>query len=292
MLSGKIPVSFCNLPQLRRLYLDNNRLSGEIPASLGRCQTLEKVDLAYNKLTGNMPPEVAGLPNLQFYFNVSGNSLQGSILEMSKMLMVLAIDISHNNFSGSIPSAMANCKGLEYLNLSWNTFEGTIPASLANLQNLKYMDLSCNNLSGTIPLAIKKTKMLRHLNLSSNKLTGEVPKGGAFSTLDASEIMGNLGLCGGWVNLPPCSHLKCKQPSVSKKVLIPIIVDTAIFILSLLLVAFSYRCRRSLTPPLKVWPLKITYEELVDATDGFSDENLLGIGSFGSVYKGILIYCC
>ncbi|GLJ20686.1 hypothetical protein SUGI_0376850, partial [Cryptomeria japonica] len=288
MLSGKIPDSFGNLPQLRRLYLDNNQLSGEIPASLGRCQTLEKVDLAYNKLTGNMPPEVAGLQNLQFYFNVSGNSLQGSILEMSKMVMVLAIDISHNNFSGSIPSAMANCKGLEYLNLSWNTFEGRIPASLANLQNLKYMDLSCNNLSGTIPLAIKKMKMLRHLNLSSNKLTGEVPKGGAFSTLDASEIMGNLGLCGGWVNLPPCSHLKRKQPSVSKRVLIPIIVGSAIFIFSLLLVAFSYRCRRSLTPPLKVWPPKITYEELVDATDGFSDENLLGIGSFGSVYKGIL----
>ncbi|GLJ39693.1 hypothetical protein SUGI_0811520 [Cryptomeria japonica] len=289
MLSGQIPDSLGELPQLRGLHLDHNQLSGKIPASLGRCQTLDTVDFSHNKLTGNMPPEVAGLQNLQFYFNVSSNFLQGSILEMSKMVMVLAIDLSQNNFSGVIPSALASCKGLEHLNLSWNAFEGPIPASLADLQNLQDMDLSRNNLSGMIPVTFKKMKMLRHLNLSSNQLTGEVPKEGAFATLDASEVMGNLGLCGGWINLPPCSHTNHKQPSVSKKVIIPVTVGIAILIMSLLLVVFSYiLCRHSSTPALNVWPPKISYEELVDATGGFSDENLLGIGSFGSVYKGIL----
>ncbi|GLJ20838.1 hypothetical protein SUGI_0379990 [Cryptomeria japonica] len=288
MLSGRIPNSLGDLPQLRRLKLHYNQLSGKIPASLGRCKTLETVDLAHNKLTGNIPPEVAGLQNLQFYFNVSGNLLQGSILEISKLVMVLAIDVSQNNFSGGIPSALESCKGLEYLNLSWNAFEGSIPASLADLQNLQYMDLSCNNLSGTIPVALKKLKMLQHLNLSSNRLTGEVPKEGAFATLDASEIVGNLGLCGEWLNLLPCSHSNHKQPSLSKKVSIPVIVGIAILIMSLLLVAFSYRYKRSSVPALKVWPPKISHKELVDATSGFSNENLLGIGSFGSVYKGIL----
>ncbi|XP_059075037.1 putative leucine-rich repeat receptor-like serine/threonine-protein kinase At2g24130 [Cryptomeria japonica] len=288
MLSGRIPDSLGELPQLRRLVLHHNQLSGRIPASLGRCKTLEMVDLAHNKLTGSIPLEVAGLQNLQFYFNVSGNLLQGSISEMSKMVMVLAIDVSQNNFSGGIPNALASCKGLEYLNLSSNAFEGSIPASLADLQNLQYMDLSCNNLSGTIPMAFKKMKMLRHLNLSSNRLTGEVPKGGAFATLDASEVMGNLGLCGGWINLPPCSQSKQKQPSISKKVIIPVVVGIVILIMSLLLIAFSFRCKHSSTPTLKVWPPNISYKELVDATGGFNDDNLLGIGSFGSVYKGVL----
>ncbi|GLJ20846.1 hypothetical protein SUGI_0380110 [Cryptomeria japonica] len=286
MLSGQILDSLGNLPQLRVLDLCYNQLSGKIPASLGRCQTLETVDFAHNKLTGSIPPEVAGLQNIQFYFNVSENSLQGSILEMSKMVMALAIDVSENNFSGGIPSALESCKGLEYLNLSGNAFEGQIPGSLSNLQNLQYMDLSRNNLSGLIPVDFKKMKMLRHLNLSLNRLIGEVPKEGAFTTLDASEIMGNLGLCGEWINLTPCSHSHHKQASVTKKV---IVVGIAILIMSLLLVAFSYRsCRPSNIPILNVWPPKISYKDLVDATTGFNGENLLGIGSFGSVYKGVL----
>ncbi|KAH9326351.1 hypothetical protein KI387_006529, partial [Taxus chinensis] len=32
----------------------------------------------------------------------------------------------------------------------------------------------------------------------------------------------------------------------------------------------------------------ISYQEIVRATDGFHGENLLGSGSFGSIYKGIL----
>ncbi|KAH9319089.1 hypothetical protein KI387_020858, partial [Taxus chinensis] len=85
MLSGKIPDSLGDLPQLRNLLLHRNQLSGKIPATLGRCIILEMVDLSYNKLTGNIPPEAAGLPNIQFYFNVSSNFLQGSLLETRKM---------------------------------------------------------------------------------------------------------------------------------------------------------------------------------------------------------------
>ncbi|XP_037437682.1 L-type lectin-domain containing receptor kinase IX.1-like [Triticum dicoccoides] len=36
------------------------------------------------------------------------------------------------------------------------------------------------------------------------------------------------------------------------------------------------------------WPRRFTYDELVAATDGFSDANKLGEGGFGSVYRGFL----
>ncbi|XP_008776549.1 L-type lectin-domain containing receptor kinase S.1 [Phoenix dactylifera] len=39
---------------------------------------------------------------------------------------------------------------------------------------------------------------------------------------------------------------------------------------------------------LKYWPRRFSYEDLSNATDGFSKARLLGIGGFGKVYKGVL----
>lgn len=42
-------------------------------------------------------------------------------------------------------------------------------------------------------------------------------------------------------------------------------------------------------------PVVFTYEEILFATDGFSDSSLLGHGTYGSVYYGHLrdqVYCC
>lgn len=39
---------------------------------------------------------------------------------------------------------------------------------------------------------------------------------------------------------------------------------------------------------MEYWPHRYSYEELSEATKGFSDEELLGFGGFGKVYKGTL----
>jgi len=39
---------------------------------------------------------------------------------------------------------------------------------------------------------------------------------------------------------------------------------------------------------LEYWPHKITYKEISDATSGFCEENVIGIGTSGKVYKGVL----
>eukprot|EP00253_Pinus_taeda_P018444 PITA_18444 len=289
-LSGKIPDSLFDLQQLEYLSLAQNQLSGNIPPTLGKCMKLLLLDLSYNKLNGLVPPEVGGLVNLALYFNISNNLLQGPLpLGLSKMTMLQAMDISANFLTGFIPSALEQCKELEYLNLSYNALEGPIPDSLNELRSLQDMDFSSNNLSGGIPMSLENLKMLSHLNLSFNKLSGEVPKGGVFKKSGATSFMGNLGLCGPWVSLSPCFPHRDQRVSHMEIVIIPIFVVIITMALCLWWRLNTTRHNlREVAASLNVGHQRISYGELIIATNNFDDVNLLGVGSFGKVYKGVL----
>eukprot|EP01018_Ginkgo_biloba_P029422 Gb_11994 [translate_table: standard] len=293
MLSGGIPRTFANLKQLRRLYLYNNHLSGNIPASLGQSWRLEALDLADNKFRGKIPPEVAGLKNLIF-LKLSGNMLEGPLPpEVGKMEHVQEIDISKNKLSGKIPATIESCSELQYLNLSWNAIHGPIPNSLAQLKSLEDVDLSFNNLSGSIPKSLEKLGMLRHLNFSFNNFSGEIPRAGFFTNLTVTSLMGNPGLCGIWLHMLPCStpnRTKQRDHALLKEIVIPVVSITC-FILCVSLVSRFLCCccwqKSKNALALNVGHPKISHRELIDATNGFNEANLLGVGSFGAVYKAI-----
>ncbi|GLJ09753.1 hypothetical protein SUGI_0115250 [Cryptomeria japonica] len=315
-IEGEIPSLIGNLTNLTLLSLSGNLLTGEIPSGIGRLLKLERLSLAFNNLQGNIPVEIGQLKNLGLlyisYSNISGNipnslaqlqqirelyldanKLTGTIpsgLELSKMDKVQSIDISENQLTGYIPGTIGGCVALEYLNFSFNKLQGPIPDSLEELQDLKVLDFSSNNLSGRIPLTLEKLKALQHLNLSINKLSGEVPKDGVFKRLNATSFTANLGLCGPWVMLPPCSSPKHKSFRHLKSVLIPI--GTAVFVICCVVIFFLWRsyCKTPSTTlkPFEVGPQKISFEELLTATDGFNEANLLGVGSFGKVFRGVL----
>eukprot|EP01018_Ginkgo_biloba_P028062 Gb_41525 [translate_table: standard] len=301
LFSGTIPDSFAYLSQLRKLFLHDNNYSGNIPTSLGECRNLEVLDLSHNRFSGSIPPNIAALPNLQFYLNLSRNSLEGPLPpEIGKMEMVQAIDISGNRFSGLIPAALESCSELAYLDLSENEFKGPIPTQLGKLQSLQNMDLSRNNLSDEIPEALENQKMLQKLNLSFNNLTGAIPKTEVFKNLTSASFLGNHGLCGSWLHFPVCptpTSLKQTKHTLLKRVIIPVVCISSFILAGSLVVGFFWASssrRRKLINLYKGLSLnlgeypRIPYQELVNATNGFNETNLLGAGSFGSVYKGIL----
>ncbi|KAL5547569.1 hypothetical protein UlMin_002800 [Ulmus minor] len=298
-LSGSIPDSFSNLSQLRRLLLYGNKLSGKIPPSLGKCINLEILDLSHNQLSGVIPREVAGLRSLKLYLNFSSNHLHGLLpMELSKMDMVLAIDLSSNNLSGTIPPQLGSCIALEQLNLSRNFLEGPLPVSIGQLPYLRQLDVSSNHLTGEIPQSLQASSTLKLLNFSFNNFSGNVSSKGVFSFLSIDSFLGNEGLCGSIKGMS-----RCRRKHNHHLIIIPIVLSIfgtfimCIFCYSLVL---KSKIRNQMAifnrgdiedgegdkKDLK-YP-RISYQQLIDATGGFSPSSLIGSGQFGHVYKGVL----
>ena len=158
------------------------------------------------------------------------------------------------------------------------------------------MDLSRNNLSGQIPVELETLIYLKNLNLSFNNLEGEVPLEGVFSNTSIVSLQGNLELCGGIseLQLPTCPIKKIpkerKKLGFKFEIIVPVVVASVILVA---LLVFLYRKRNpnetvNSQSLFKEEFLRVSYDDLLKATDGFALTNLIGTGSFGTVYKGIL----
>jgi hypothetical protein len=176
-----------------------------------------------------------------------------------------------------------------------NLLQGIIPPSLESLRGLQYLDLSDNNLSGQIPKFLEQFVFLQFLNLSYNHFEGEVPTERIFKNTSGTLIMGNGKLCGGMpkFQLPKCKFEKSKKRklTLTLKLIISIFFGLlgVTLVLSLLLL-FSLRKKRkeNSSSDLGNLLLNLSYQSLLNATQGFSSTNLIGVASCGSVYKGIL----
>ncbi|PSR98712.1 Receptor kinase-like protein Xa21, processed [Actinidia chinensis var. chinensis] len=292
---GSIPNELCNLQRLGTLGLGGNNFSGMVPACFGNISSLRYLALDSNKLTSTIPTSIWSLKDL-LLLNLSSNSFVDNLPpDIGSLRAVLIIDLSVNRFSGQIPVTVGGLQSLLYLSLARNRLEGQIPESCGDMLSLQFLDLSHNNLSGAIPKSLEALSDLRRLNVSFNRLTGEIPRGGPFANFTNQSFLANEALCGApQLQFPPCIA-GSKHQSSRKTILLIICIPLSIAsILLILIFAFALRrCRKRSKLPTQsdlfseVTVERITYQELVRATDGFSESNLLGTGSFGLVYKGI-----
>ncbi|KAM3754645.1 hypothetical protein ACB098_03G181800 [Castanea mollissima] len=192
---GNLPETFINGCNLRTLDLSHNQIEGKIPRSLVKCQMLEVLNLGNNKLNDAFPFWLESLPELQILV-LRANGFHGPIWDpcinfgFSKLHV---IDLSHNNFSGKLPSeyfqnwsaiskVTSNDK-VQYMGdvSSYYKDSMTIVNKGVELELVKILtiftaiDLSDNRFYGEIPDSLGNLKGLVVLNLSSNKFISHIP---------------------------------------------------------------------------------------------------------------------
>lgn len=293
--SGQIPDSFGNFTMMTKLALYSNNLHGNIPSSLSNCQKMIALDLSFNNLQGLIPREVMGISSLSIYADFSENNFSGELpLEIGNLHNLEALSLAGNNLSGEIPSTIGSCTMLEELDMQDNQFQGSIPSTLSSLKGIQEMNFSNNRLSSQIPRFLEDLP-LKSLDLSFNEFEGALPTGGIFANASATSIAGNMKLCGGRpeFHLPKCNGTgkPRTKTSMRTKSIISVSGFVGLIAFALFLVYFFWYRKKRLeatsTNPNEGL-LKVSYQNLLNATNGLSPSNLIGVGSFGSVYKGLL----
>ncbi|KAF2581152.1 hypothetical protein F2Q68_00002179 [Brassica cretica] len=208
-LVGKLPRSLVHFSALEVLNVESNMINDTFPFWLSSLQELKVLVLRSNAFHG--PVHQAAFLKLQI-IDISHNHFSGILpsdyfVNWRKMssretnedgsnLNYIGEDFSGNRLEGGIPKSIGLLKELHVLNLSNNAFTGHIPSSMENLTALESLDVSQNNISGEIPQELGKLSYLAYMNFSHNHLVGLVPGGTQFRRQACSSFKDNSGLFG------------------------------------------------------------------------------------------------
>ncbi|XP_027114149.1 receptor-like kinase TMK4 [Coffea arabica] len=316
-LTGVIPPSLSSLPELQNVTLENNLFQGPVPKFPAGVQVSDGSSDGKNNFCNTSPGpcalqvtillQVAGALNYPSALAESwkgNNPCQNWRFIVCDSGSVSVINFGNQNFPGLISPAIANLTSLRTLDMHANKLTGSIPATLTSLTKLKVLDVSNNNLSGKIPEFAPGVSV----KTSGNPFIGiELPP--SFPPGNASS--------------GPIDKAKA---SVSPWIIVVIIVVAVVMVVVLGFIVYRRYYVKKLSREYKSAKgskngktslegdsdaissdlpsqmdtenydfhfsdgisVAIPIEVLREATNHFSEENILGEGGFGIVYKGQL----
>ncbi|XP_062078229.1 receptor-like protein kinase 7 [Humulus lupulus] len=316
--TGEIPESYANCLSLARFRVGKNSLTGKVPAGIWGLPAVNLIDIEFNQLEGPITSDIKTAKNLTELL-AGNNRLNGELPEeISEAASLVSIGLNNNRFSGNIPATLGELKNLGNLYLQNNMFSGTIPESLGSCLSLNYLNIANNSLSGKIPSFFGTLQNLNSLNLSHNQLSGQIPRTLASSRLSFLDISynrltgrvppllstaayngsfaGNPGLCSSEINssFPQCPPNSGMSKYV-RTLVICFAVGSAIVLVALAWYTYLRKSEKddhqNGTLKEESWDIKsfhvLTFTE-EDILDSIKEENLIGKGGSGKVYRVVL----
>ncbi|RYQ86679.1 hypothetical protein Ahy_B10g106316 [Arachis hypogaea] len=318
-LTGVVPESLVNLPSLKVVNLTNNRLQGPPPKFRDGVRVDDVINqgnqFCTNVIGGKCSEivdillkvvEPLGYP-LMLAESWSGNDPCGGNGWMGIDCdggIVRGINFQNKGFSGTISPSFAKLTNVTRLLLNNNRLTGTIPEELTSMPNLMVLDVSNNQLYGKVPKFREGVKV----NTGGNPDIGkDKPSGGGGSS--SGGISGHTGVivgvvvgilvllvaglllykyCGknkGGGNAQPPNNAIVVHPRRSGEgdALKISVADAAAASASA-----SASSPKSDVHHVEASNFVISIQVLRQVTNNFSQENILGKGGFGTVYKGEL----
>ncbi|GAB2218907.1 hypothetical protein Drorol1_Dr00002140 [Drosera rotundifolia] len=314
-LNGSIPLEFLSLRNLQSVVLDHNMLTGHVPAWLSSFSALNVVlDFGNNSLGPHFP-------NLHYKvvaLVLRGNRFRFGMMEnITSFYQLQKLDVSLNEFVGPFSPSLLSMPSLSYLDIAGNKFTGMLLANMSCGGELEFVNLSSNYLTGELPTCLRSR---------SSKRKDVWYGGNCLSVQDQNQrpypVCNNEALA---VKIFP--QKEKEKRSATKAVLAVSIVGGVIGTVSLmglvLLLARAvltmkyfkrprtrlivekatprYSSRefshaREICQMMKLGPLGLpayrnfSFEELKEATEGFSKSSLIGQGSHSQIFKGKLAH--
>ncbi|EOA12000.1 hypothetical protein CARUB_v10012699mg, partial [Capsella rubella] len=255
-LSGTIPQEILQIPSLGYIDLSDNLLTGHFPEEVGKLELLVGLGASNNRLSGQIPQAIGGCLSMEFLY-MQGNSFEGAIPDIRRLVSLKKVDLSNNKLSGHIPRYLANFPLLRNLNLSMNKFEGTLPTTGVFRNATAFSVFGNKNLCGGIIEMQLKPCILQASPRKRKPLSRR------------KKVASGIGI--GIASLLLC-----------------IIVASLCWLMKRRKKNNASDSNQLDSTTLGMFHEKVSYKELHSATSGFSSTNLIGSGNFGDVFKGLL----